>query len=92
MAAMAMARRPLPWLKLRQWWVGEVEEVVVELWVRRSGWLCGGGSERARRRCDSDGAVLGLLWPVKERQREGERARVSEHGGFASLFSPYWPD
>ena len=33
MAAMAMVRRPLPWFELRQWGVGEVEEVMVELWV-----------------------------------------------------------
>ena len=29
---------------------------------------------------------------AKKRQREGERARVSECGGFASLISPNWPD
>ena len=33
MAATATAHRPLPWFKLRQWWVSEVEEVMVELWV-----------------------------------------------------------
>ena len=27
MAATATACWPLPWLKLRQWWVGKVEEV-----------------------------------------------------------------
>ena len=32
MAAMAMAHRPLPWFELRQWRVGEVEEVMAELW------------------------------------------------------------
>ena len=37
-------------------------------------------------------STLGLLWWVKERQREGERARVTERGGFASLFSPSWTD
>ena len=30
MVAMATAHRPLPWLELRQWWVGEVEEVMVK--------------------------------------------------------------
>ena len=30
MAATAMARRPLTWLELRQWRVGEVEEVMAE--------------------------------------------------------------
>ena len=33
-------------------------------------------------------AALALLWLVKERPREGERARVSEHGGFTTLSSP----
>ena len=33
-----------------------------------------------------------LLLRVKESQREGERARVSERGGFASLISPCWPN
>ena len=78
MAAMTTAHRPLPWLELRQWHVGEVEEVVAELWARHSGWWCGGGSERAWQRCGGNGAVLGLLWRVKERQREGERGRESE--------------
>ena len=45
----------------------------------------GGGAAAMARHC-------GSLWWVKERQREGERARVSERGGFASLFSPCWPD
>ena len=61
-------------------------------WVRYDGWRCGGGSEQAQRMCGGDGAVLGLLRRVKERQREGEGARVSEHGGFTSLFSHCWPD
>ena len=30
MVAMAMTRRPLPWLKLRQWRVSEVDEVMDE--------------------------------------------------------------
>ena len=72
--------------------VGEVEEVMAERWARYDGQWCSGGSERARQRRSGNGVVLSLLWRVKERQREGERARVSERGGFASLFSPYWPD
>ena len=33
MAATTMARRPLPWFELRQWQVGEVDEVMAELWA-----------------------------------------------------------
>ena len=32
-AATATARRPLPWLELRQWRVGEVEVVMDEWWA-----------------------------------------------------------
>ena len=33
MAVTMMARRPLPWFELRQWQVGEVDEVMAELWA-----------------------------------------------------------
>jgi len=38
---------------------------------------------RARGRCGSNGMVLGVLWLVKERQREGRarQVRASEEGG-----------
>ena len=72
--------------------VNEVEELMAKQWSRYDGQRCGGGSERARQRCNGDGAVLSLVWWVKERQIEGERVRVSKHCGFVSLFSPCWPD
>ena len=44
MAATATARRPLPWLELRQWWVGEVEEVIAKQFARPiAQWHHGGG-------------------------------------------------
>ena len=43
------------------WWhrqFGEVEEMMAELWVRCSGWWCGGGSERAWRSSVAMATVL----------------------------------
>ena len=48
MATTATARRPLPWLELRQWWVGEVEEVMAERCARAIAQWHGGGCVRAR--------------------------------------------
>ena len=74
MAAMAMARRPLPWLKLRQWWVSEVEEVMAELWVRVIEWWCYGGGARAQRRHGGDAAAV-LLCSREAHGRERKRER-----------------
>ena len=65
--------------------VGEVDEVMAKWWARHDGRWCGGAVSE---HCGGDAAVLGLLWRVKERQRESKRARVSERGGFTSIFSP----
>ena len=92
MTMAATAHRPLPWLELRQWHVGEVEKVMAERCAQAITQWHGGSGVRARWSLAMAIAVLSLLLQVKERQREGERARVSEHGGFASLFSPCWPD
>ena len=48
--------------------------------------------------CELGGVVVAMAalrfrtGTAKKRQREGERARVSERGGFTSLISPCWPD
>ena len=47
-ATMAMTRMPLPWLGLRQWVVGEVEEVMAERCARAITQWHGGGCVRAR--------------------------------------------
>ena len=87
-----MAYRPLPWLDWHGSQVSEVMELMAEQCAQAITQWHGGGCVQARQGCGGDGAVLGLLWRVTERQREGERARVSERGGFASFFSPCWLD
>ena len=77
MAAMAMAHRPLPWLELRQWRVGEVEEVMAERCARAIGQWRGGSSERARRRCGGDSTALWFARRARERKREARQRRVS---------------
>ena len=72
MAVTATARRPLPWLELRQWRVGEVKEVMDERCARAIAQWHGGGGVRARRSCGSDGYVA---VPLGRGEGEGEAER-----------------
>ena len=77
----AMAQRPLPWLRLRQWVVGEVKEVMALRCVRCDEWWCGGCSERAWQRCGGDGATLWFTWERRGRERGKAEVSESERGG-----------
>ena len=62
-----------------RWWhrqFGEVEEMMVELWERCSGWWCDGGYERAWQSLAAMAMVLGFA--LARRERERERGRESE--------------
>ena len=65
----ATAHRPLPWFKLRQWQVGEVEEVMAELWARVIERWCYSGGARAGWRHDGD-AITVLLRSREAREQE----------------------
>lgn len=78
MAVTTTVRRPLPWFELRQWRVGDVEEVMAELWVRVIERWCYGGGAWARWRHDGDVAAVLLRSREahgREWKRERERAR-----------------
>ena len=82
-ATTAMTRRPLPWLRLRQWVLGEVEEVMAERCARAIGQWRGGGSERARQRCGGNGAALWFAQAWRGLERGEVEASESERGGRA---------
>ena len=55
------------------WWhrkFGEVEEMMAELWVRCSGWWCGGGSEQEWQSSVAMATALGFTLARREQERE----------------------
>ena len=89
MAAMASRNVASPRLERQQWWVGEVEEMVVELWVRGIGQRCGGGGARARRRHTAMATAVRATIAATGGRAEERRVQMSKGEAAVPCLHPW---